>query len=154
MIEHCITGLDEAKDRRVTHPVRKEKVNRFPRPSQYLRRFLDTLLWGSEYVDEGIDYVASPLHLTVRRKVAEHCAIARSTGRDFVRERPKVWGGTEDCVRQSEVMKPFARSCLGSVEVNDPGGFRSAGAKAVVVQLRAPDTAMDVNRLDFLPLHP
>src|SRR5207237_2307965 len=166
MIDHCIAGLDEPKDRRVTHPVRKEKVNFFPRPSQCPRRFLDTLLGRSKYLDEGIEYVVGTLHSTVRGKVTDHGAITRRTGRDLVGyadrvgqplrswdEPSEVWGGTEDCIRQSEVMKPFARSCLGSMQVNNPSRFPSTGPKAVIVQLREPYSAMDVNRLDFLPLH-
>jgi len=167
MIDHCIAGLDEPKDRRVTHPVRKEQVNYFPRPSQCPGRFLDTLLGGSKYLDEGSEYVVGTLHTTVRGKVTDHGAITRRTGRDLVGyadrvgqplrswdEPSEVWGGTEDRIRQSEVMKPFARSCLGSMQVNNPSRFPSTGPKAVIVQLREPYSAMDVNRLDLLPLHP
>src|SRR5207247_5684566 len=54
----------------------------------------------------------------------------------------------------SEVMRACARSCLGSMQVNNPSPFPSTGPKAVIVHLRQPYSAMDVNRLDLLPLHP
>jgi len=68
-------------------------------------------------------------------------------------EATQVWGRAEECVRETEVMKAFPRSCLGAMEMNYPCSVGHASTQQIVVELRPPNAAMDVNRIEVRPIY-